>query len=91
MYSKTHLCLDISFAAKQTITIRISGSKCHSAPSMAIHDLYWKDLPSQVCPAARYPSLQTQSSMEVLPGGEVWFSSGHEMQVLIPPGEPSGL
>lgn len=29
--------------------------------------------------------------MEVLPGGEVWFLSGHDVQVLIPPGEPSGL
>lgn len=49
------------------------------------------DLPSQVWPDARYPSLQTQSSRDVLPGGEVWFSSGHGRQVLIPPGEPSGL
>lgn len=30
-----------------------------------------KCLPSQVCPTARYPSLHVQSSMEVLPGGEV--------------------
>lgn len=33
----------------------------------------------------------TQSSGEVLPGGEVWLTSGHGMQVLIPPGEASGL
>jgi hypothetical protein len=47
--------------------------------------------PSQVWPEARYPSLQMQSSGDVLPGGEVWFSPGHGRHVLIPPGEASGL